>query len=251
MSRCRRPLATATLALATLATLVACGDDGAERRQAAADTADTAATAVAAVPGHLVPDSAAPPPSLLARACIVGDPEEGVPWTLAAASLPALPLVRLDSLAPRDSAQLAVRLARMVDVIPTDTTVADFRGLPVTVRFAVRAVRAETDTIYVAIVDRRLPMESSPLEERFTVIAAPGQRSGVRDALVEGWFVREAGAEQALVARDLGGVFATDSGFIVAFTEETASQLGAALIERREGRWRASWSGPLPSCPAR
>lgn len=236
------------LVLVLAATLIACGGEDAARDPAPGATADSVPSPL---PGHLVVDEVVPPPPLLARACIAGSPDEGLPWIIDSAGGPPLHLERIDSITPRDSAELAVRLTRMVDVIPTDTAIADFRGLPVTVRSAARATLADGDTIFIAIVDRRLPMESSPLEERFTVIAAPGHRSGIRGALVEGWFAREAGTEDALVARELGGVFASDSVLTVAFIEETPTRVGAALIERRAGRWIPSWSGLLPSCAAR
>lgn len=189
-------------------------------------------------------------PELLVRACIAGDPAEGVRWTLDSVALADVALEGIETLVPRDSARLAARIARMVDVIPSDTSVADFRGLPVTVRAAWRLAPAEGDTVVVAIVVRRVPIESEPLEELFTIIAAPGQRQGVRDPLVEGWFVREVGPEEALVARELVGAYLRASELVLAFAEDAERSVRAALVERRAGRWRAGWRGALPSCSA-
>lgn len=227
---------------------LACGErppaDGAQpavARRAAPDIdRDTAAVANAPVET----------PSSLTRACIVGDPEEGVPWRLDSVGLPGLAIESIERLVSRDSAHLAARIARMVDVIPSDTTVADFRGLPVTVRAAWRVAVADADTLVVALVVRRVPIESEPLEELFTIIASPGQRQGVRDPLVEGWFVREVGPEEALVARELAGAYRRANDLILAFVEDADGGVRAALVERRDGRWRSAWMGPLPSCPA-
>lgn len=197
------------------------------------------------------PDSArVAVPELLVRACIAGDPAEGVPWRLDSVARGDVAIEGIETLAPRDSASLAARIARMVDVIPSDTSVADFRGLPVTVRAAWRLAPADGDTVVVALVARRVPIESEPLEELFTIIAAPGQRQGVRDPLVEGWFVREVGPEELLVARELVGAYLRASELVLAFAEDAERSVRAALVERRAGRWRAGWTGSLPSCSA-
>ena len=197
-----------------------------------------------------VGDALVATPELLARSCIAGDPAEGVPWRLDSVGLPALAIESIETLVTRDSARLAARIARMVDVIPSDTSIADFRGLPVTVRAAWRLAVAEADTLVVALVVRRVPIESEPLEELFTIVSSPGQRQGVRDPLVEGWFVREVGPEEALVARELAGAYRRSNELVLAFIEDADGGVRAALVERREGRWRTAWSGPLPSCPA-
>ena len=167
-----------------------------------------------------VGDALVATPELLARSCIAGDPAEGVPWRLDSVGLPALAIESIETLVTRDSARLAARIARMVDVIPSDTSVADFRGLPVTVRAAWRLAVAEADTLVVALVVRRVPIESEPLEELFTIVSSPGQRQGVRDPLVEGWFVREVGPEEALVARELAGAYRRSNELVLAFIED-------------------------------
>lgn len=187
-------------------------------------------------------------PDLLVRACIAGDPGEGVPWRLDSVALGGVAIERIETLVPRDSARLAARIARMVDVIPSDTSVADFRGLPVTVHAAWRLAVADGDTVVVALVARRVPIESEPLEELFTIIAAPGQRQGVSDPLVEGWFVRDVGPEEVLVARELIGAYPRPSALVLAFAEDAERSVRTALVERRAGQWRAGWSGSLPSC---
>ncbi len=195
-------------------------------------------------------DARTPVPEAFARACIAGDPAEGIPWRLDAVGLVPITAEAIESMAARDSARLAARIARMVDVIPSDTTVADFRGLPVTVRAAWRLTVAEGDTVVIALAARRMPIESAPLEELFALVAAPGQRSGVRDPLVEGWFVREVGSEERLVARDLVGAYLDGTDLLLAFTEDTDAGVRAVLVTRAGGAWRATWTGQLQNCPA-
>jgi hypothetical protein len=236
----------ASVAIAFLA--LACGE-GAPAGDTDAAVAGRASPSIA-LDSAVTGDSLVAVPDLLAGACIAGDPAEGEPWRLESVGLPTLEIEGIEALVARDSARLAARIARMVDVIPSDTSVADFRGLPVTVRAAWRLAVAEADTLVVALVVRRVPIESEPLEELFTIVASPGQRQGVRDPLVEGWFVREVGPEEALVARELAGAYGRANDLVLAFVEDAEGGVRAALVERRDGRWRTAWTGPLPSCPA-
>jgi hypothetical protein len=236
-----------TMILGPVFAALACGE------RAPSGDADTAgvSTGTPDSPPTAAGDAAVPVPASLARACLAGDPEEGVAWSLDSVALDALPLTGIEALASRDSARLAARIARMVDVIPSDTSIADFRGLPVSVRAAWRLVPAEGDTVVVALVARRMPIESAPLEELFTIVSAPGVRSGVRDPLVGGWFVRDAGPEESLVARELVAAYRRDAELVLAFVEHAEGGVRAALVERRAMVWQPAWSGPLPVCPPR
>ena len=231
-----------TLIAGLLLASVACGDstpratNGDSTIVAAADTlADSAG-------------SPATPPGFLAGACIAGEPEQGTAWTLSSAMAPSLVFGAIEALASRDSARLAVRLARTVDVLPSDTSIADFRGLPVAVRAAWLVVPAAGDTVVVALVVRRMPMESEPLEEVFTIIAAPGERPGVRDPLIEAWVVRDVGREETLSTRELVGAYASAEGPALVLMRDDGSGRRAELMTRRGGRWAATWSGALPAC---
>lgn len=201
--------------------------------------------------------AAGPAPAFLATACLRGDPASGARWNVEQVehSVVRLAARAIATLAPRDSARLAARIARAVDALPSDTTIADFRGLPVVVVDAWRVVVASGDTVVVAHVARRLPMESSPLEESFTLVAVPGVRQGVRDPLLEGWSVREVAREEAGTTREfLEALLEEDGRVSLLFVREgTVGTDGAAdrvleLVARTVGTWRLEWSGPVAVC---
>lgn len=200
-------------------------------------------------PGSL--EAPAPAPELLRSACLRGDPAEAIAWTFDSVAAPAIPVQPIEALAARDSAQFAARIARLVDVLPSDTGTTDFRGLPVVVRAAWRTVPSEADTIVVALVARRVPIESAPLEEVFLVIAAPGQRGGVRDPLVELWSVREVGTEEVVSVRELASVHLQDGTLSLLLVHEMADGPHVELITRLSGRWRVVWEGRVSECPLR
>lgn len=230
------------------ALLTGCGDAA---REAASPSATSTGNAAA-----FAPDSADDPvtpvaaPAELVSACLRGDPVEGAPWSLEGASSPLLALVRIEGLASRDSARLAARISAAVDVLPSDTSVADFRGLPVAVRAAWVLAVADGDSVIVALVARRMPIESAPLEELFAIIAAPGQRQGVRDPLIGGWVARDVGQEEELPARELAGAFHSGGDLMLVLAHDAATGSRAEVIARRSGRWRIEWSGPIPACGA-
>lgn len=236
----------AGLALAAIA--LACGDRPAPPDREVLRPASPAApreldSAVRIAPTIPIPD-------VLARACIAGDPDQGLAWRLDSVSATAIATTAIEALAARDSARFAARVSRLVDVLPSDTSVADFHGLPVSVRAAWRVVPAEGDTIVVAIVVRRMPIESEPLEEVFTIVATPGQRNGVRESLLERWFVREVGHEDELVARELVGAFVVRGEPMLAIVEDLGEVVRTALVTRRAGEWALEWTGAIAGCAA-
>jgi hypothetical protein len=202
-------------------------------------------------------DSAASPADSVAVAsglggmCLRGDPSSGDAWAIGQVgdSLSVLPLERLTELAPRDSARLAARLARTADALPGDTAVADFRGLPVVVRDAWLLVPENGDTTYIAIASRRLPMESMPLEEQLTLLAAPDTTPGAGRALVAGWFARSAGMEDALETREPVLAFRTPAGRLhMLLMRETPAEPLVESLARVDGHWRRRWIGTLEGC---
>ncbi len=190
------------------------------------------------------------PPSLLSAACLRGDPATAVAWTFDAVAVAPLPIESIDALATRDSAQFAARIARLVDVLPSDTSVADFRGLPVVVRAAWRVVPALGDTVVVALVARRVPIESAPLEEVYLVVATPGARANVRDPLVERWSVRDVGPEEALSVRELIAAHEQDGLLSLLLVHEMADGPHVEVVARRDGGWSAAWEGRIATCPS-
>lgn len=240
-------LARMTVLAGALAGALACGDRAPEETAGTPSSASPRPAPVAAVRGEPV---AAPPPAALRDACLAGVPGEGTPWQLVATDTAwrAIAIDSIERLAPRDSAQLAARLSRTVDVLPADTSVADFRGLPVTVRAAWRLVPAVGDTVVIALVARRLPIESNPLEELYFLLAAPGERTGVRAPLLEQWVARDVGLEETVPARELLGVYGPSDSLRVLVAHEAELGVRLELVERLDGRWRLRWAGPIDAC---
>lgn len=183
--------------------------------------------------------------------CLSGDPRSGDPWTVehVGDTLTVIALEHLVDLAPRDSARLVARLARTADALPGDTLVADFRGLPVVVRDAWRLVPEAGDTVYIAIAARRLPMESSPLEEQLTLIAMPDGGPAGTGALVASWFARSAGAEDSLETREpLLAYRAPDATLRLLLLRETGGSPVVESLARADRRWRRELVGALTPC---
>lgn len=238
----------AWLMLPTL--LVACGDGRTgEQTGRAIPVAESPPVARQAAPPAALADTRAVPVAL-ASACIDEALALGAPWILRQtdAALAPLALVTIESLASRDSGGLAARIARAVDVLPSDTSEADFRGLPVAVRAAWRLVPQPGDTIVVALVARRLPMESNPLEELFFLVASPGQRQGVRDPLVGGWVVREVATEESIAVRELLAAYGSGDALSLVIAHDAGAGVRVELLSRRASKWEVEWSGPLPPC---
>ena len=229
--------------------LAACGDrtaDVAPRVEAQPPVTTLARVGAppAAIPGALIM------PAAFRSACLVGDPLAGTPWSIAQVDRGLAPLMieTIETLPTRDSARLAARVARAVDVLPSDTALADFRGLPVVVRAAWRVAARPGDTIVAALVVRRLPMESNPLEELFFLVAEPGQRQGVREPLIEAWVTREVAPEEMVVVRELLAAFISGEVIMLVVAHESADGVRTELLSRRSGTWRVDWTGPLPTC---
>lgn len=183
--------------------------------------------------------------------CLRGDPSTGEAWAIGQVddTITVLELERLTGLAARDSARLAARLARTADALPGDTAVADFRGLPVVVREAWLLVPEPGDTTYIAIASRRLPMESSPLEEQLTLLAAPDTVAGSGRPLVARWFARSAGMEDSLETRDPVLAYRARGGPLeLVMLRETAAEPFIEVLTRIDGHWHRRWVGTLAAC---
>ena len=232
-----------------LVLLAACGDRTADVKPRSETPPPPATSARGGATLETIPRASNRPVAFLS-ACLAGDPVAGTPWSLVHVdgALTAIMLETIEELPTRDSARLAARVARTVDVLPSDTALADFRGLPVVVRAAWRFAAAPGDTVVAALVARRLPMESNPLEEIFFLVAEPGQRQGVREPLVEAWVTREVAPEEMVAVRELLAAFASGDVITVVVAHERADGVRMELLSRRSGQWRVDWTGPLPSC---
>lgn len=237
--------------IVALAVLVACGREEArsdpDRRTNDLRTR-TAANPVPPAPGSATAELRDP----LAGICLAGDPDRGDPWRIG--GLDSVATFAIDSIersAPRDSARLVARLARTVDALPSDTGIVDFRGLPVVVTAAWRIVLAPGDTIIVASVARRVPIESAPLEERFTLVAVPVVVPTIRDALHAAWHLREVGPEETLVAREPVVAWLGVEGPRLLLAAAGEGSPLVELLVRDDGLWRTAWSGGIERCAPR
>ncbi len=248
-------LSPLTIVVVCFAFACAPADESPERRASEPRTpAD-----LAVVPDSAPVDSADPTSVdverlLLAGACLRGNPSRGEPWFFGGVSdtLTLLSVEPLRGLSSRDSLALVARIARSVDAITferADTSVADFRSLPVVVRDAWRVLAAAGDTTLIAIASRRLPIESNPMEEQITLLASPAPTPGVRHALEVEWYARTAGREDELEPREPVGAFTAADGLLrVVMLRETPGGPRLELLTRVDGEWRTRWEGVVPAC---
>jgi hypothetical protein len=245
-----RPCArAAALSIATLWSL-ACGEparpDGKASATSAASTRDAESPAL---PPESEPSLAGAPLAL--SACASVSTVEGAPIGVRSLDTAwvTLSLESLEQLAPRDSARVAARLARLGGSLPTDTTVADFRGLPIVVRTAWRVVPSEGDTLLAAILVRRIPIESDPMEEIFTVLTSPEARPGLRDGLRLEWMQRDVAREESVVFRDLVAVWRIPGDTVAAlFAHDDERGVVGQLLVRTTRAWTSRWETVLPNC---
>jgi hypothetical protein len=190
---------------------------------------------------------------VLGLACLSGDPTVGESWRVQelADTLAELPLTQLARLPMRDSTRLAARITRAADVLPANTSVADFRGLPLAIRDAWILMTPEQDTIVIALVSRRLPIESAPLEEFLTVIVVPDPDPTAGGAMRAVWHVRDAGDEERLITYEPVAALRTpDAAVRILLVRESAGRPQVVLLGRDpRGAWERGWEGELPVCP--
>lgn len=230
------------------ALFTACGTP--DDRAVPSDTPPAKASAIDAPAG---PDPAsAPPSSVLGLACLSGDPTVGESWRVEqiADSMFTVPLIPLADLPMRDSTRMAARITRATDILPADTSVADFRGLPLAVRDAWILTAPEQDTVVIALVSRRLPIESAPLEEYLTVLLEPGPAPSTPGAMRAVWHVRDAGEEERLITYEpVAALRAPDASVRILLVRESADRPRVVLLGRDpSGGWTRSWEGEIPSC---
>lgn len=241
-------LRSASASLALLVVLIACGGETATDDSTALTTTTTSADELAPPAPAIAPGDAA----AISALCVTGDPTQGVAWQLgfADSTLRELPFTSIGALASRDSSRLAVQITRAVDVLPTDSSALAFRGLPVTVRDAWRLLLPSGDTSYVAVVARRLAMESNPREEQIVMLGEPDHSAMSRGGILPQWTARGAGPEETVATHDLVGAFlAADATprLVVVRESDAAPQF---ILLTRGTRWEERWTGNLERCAA-
>jgi hypothetical protein len=222
-------------------------------RAAPSDTPPAPAAGVMDEPASGSDARSAPASSVLGLACLSGDPTVGESWRVQELpdTLTELPLVQLAGLPMRDSTRLAARITRTADVLPADTSVADFRGLPLAIRDAWILMTPEQDTVVIALVSRRLPIESAPLEEFLTVIISPDPAPSARGAMRALWHVRDAGEEERLITYEpIAALRTPDASVRILLVRESAGRPQVVMLGRNlRGGWERAWEGELPVCP--
>lgn len=241
-----RILAFSVVALSSLACGEPARSDDAGSAMSAAASGDSVRPTLAA--DSLVSLRGSP---FAAAVCASAGTIDGAPITVRGvdSTWAVLALERLDQLAPRDSARMAARLARLGGSLSTDTTVADFRGLPIAVRSAWRVVPTEGDTVLAAILVRHIPIESDPMEEIFTLLASPEARPGLREGLRAEWVQRDVGREDAVVFREMVALWRMPGDTVaVLFAHDDDRGVVGQLLTRTSRAWATRWDGVFPAC---
>lgn len=170
------------------------------------------------------------------------------PWTAAfrAGMVAAIPLDSIEGLAPRDSARLAVDLARIASRLPDDTS-ATFRGLPFVVLHAWQT-RGLDSGFVVATMVRRVNQEDAPQEERVVLVVDTPAADAKRWTV--GWHERAAGFEDELVVAEPLLAFRAAGGGPVQllFGRDDGVALSAAVLSREGGAWRVRWESAIAGC---
>lgn len=179
-------------------------------------------------------------------------PGEALPvWSLALAPGMAAPIAidAVGELSPRDSAELIVRVNRLVSAIPEDSASNVFHGLPIVVRDAWRLTLPDSTPVVVAIAVRSLNTESNPRGQLFTIIIEPDPPGGP-GAWRTAWSRSDAGPEDRLEGADLLAAISLRSGrpVLVLQRESDAGQQIDFVDRPAPGAWRLRWSTMTRTC---
>ena len=193
----------------------------------------------------------------LARGCgrtavLSNAPGEVSPvWSLALAPGTATPMAidAIGELSPRDSAELIVRVNRLIRAIPDDSASPVFHGLPIVVRDAWKLTLPDSTPVVVAIAVRSLNTESNPRGQLFTVVIEPDP-SGGPGAWRTAWSRSDAGPEDRLEGADLLAAISLRSGrpVLVLQRESDAGQQIDFVDRTAPGVWRLRWTTTTHAC---
>lgn len=157
-----------------------------------------------------------------------------------------IPLDSIEGLSPKDSAQLAVNIARLASGL-ADDTVGTFRGLPFVVLRAFRGKVGDQAFVVTTLV-RRVNQEDSPMEERLVMVIDGDQATPA--AWTVGWHERAAGREDELVVSEplLAFQLAGAPRAHLLFGRDDGESLSAAMLVRDGTTWRVMWESALAGC---
>lgn len=169
-------------------------------------------------------------------------------WTAAflKGKVTQVPLDSIEGLASKDSAKMAVNIARLASAL-SDDTVATFRGLPFVVLRAFRGKLGARSFIVTTLV-RRVNQEDSPKEERL-VMVIDGDDADPAGWTV-GWHERASGREDELVVSEPLMAFQLGTGARahLLFGRDDGESLSAAMLVRGDTTWRVLWESALAGC---
>jgi hypothetical protein len=173
----------------------------------------------------------------------------GAAWSLgiSAGRLRPLPLEPIETFSSRDSARLAIDLARLASTLP-DEPASAFRGLPVVVRTARRFVPAPGVTAVVAELSRRVAQEAQPLEERLTIVA---ERADAASAWRLAWSVRIDGLEEAIESSDVLAALAgsnTEPPMLILQRDGPSGTRYEVLVRTGAAAWSRPWVSDWSGC---
>jgi hypothetical protein len=147
----------------------------------------------------------------------------------------------LESIAPRDSAQVVASLARMASTI-TARQETRFNGLPFSVARARRFTVGNTRIVTAHLV-RKLPQEASPLEEHTFVVA---ERPLSSDSLLLRYHQRSDGTEETAEHFEIIAAIGTEKATLLLLARDNATGTRYQILERAStGAWRVRWTRPL------
>lgn len=172
----------------------------------------------------------------------------GHQWTAAFVKgrVTQVPLDSIEGLSSKDSAQLAVNIARLASGL-ADDTVGTFRGLPFVVLRAFRGKIGDQAFVVTTLV-RRVNQEDSPKEERLVMVIDGDQASP--GTWTVGWHERASGNEDELVVSEPLLAFQLPGAprAHLLFGRDDGESLSAALLVRDGSSWRVMWESALAGC---
>ncbi|MEO7359764.1 MAG: hypothetical protein ABI120_05505 [Gemmatimonadaceae bacterium] len=169
-------------------------------------------------------------------------------WTAAFVKgrITQLPLDSIEGLSPKDSAKMAVNIARLASGL-SDDSVATFRGLPFVVLRAFRGKLGARSFIVTTLV-RRVNQEDSPMEERLVMVIDGDEVTP--SGWTVGWHERASGREDELVVSEplLAFQVPASSRPHLLFGRDDGESLSAAMLVRDGAAWRVLWESALAGC---
>ncbi len=155
----------------------------------------------------------------------------------------ALPLDSIEGATRVDSAQLAAEVTRLASTLPNDTA-NGFRGIPFSVRRALRFTSAAGVQALVADIIRRVPQEANPVEEHILLVAErdSGATTGRYHTV---YSERTSGTEEGIETTEILAAvrIGSPSRPAIVLERQGYESLAYSLLERISATmWRVRWT---------